>query len=122
VILHPPSGSMSKWLQNWQMLLLADFWLHYIAASCGTSLVERVIAHNACTIAISSCACHAVPGCKKQRARYNGPHARACLPLLQPLHTMGDIQPGVSGVSVFKPVEGVKAAVVKASLALVPAA
>ena len=42
--------------------------------------------------------------------------------LLQPLHTMGDIQPGVSGVSVFKPVEGVKAAVVKASLALVPAA
>ena len=23
---------MSKWLQNWQMLLLADFWLHYICS------------------------------------------------------------------------------------------
>lgn len=43
----------------------------------------------------------------------NGPYAEAWSFSLQPLHTMGDIQPGVSGVSVFKPVEGVKAAIVK---------
>lgn len=49
------------------------------------------------------------------RSVVDGPCVRAYLLLLQLLHAMGDIQPGVSGVSVFKPVEGVKAVIVQAS-------
>ena len=48
----------------------------------------------------------------------NGPYARAVMLLPQPLQTMGDIQPGVSGVSVFKPVEGVKGRHCKGKLSI----